>query len=55
MENIPEREVRSSQGSADGESNAAFAQKMGELIESESEVVCEREHGNNPRRSGRGR
>lgn len=37
MENIPQLEVRSSPNSADEESNSAFAQKMGELIEGESE------------------
>ena len=38
MENIPEREVTSCANSVDEESNARFAQKMGELIESSSMV-----------------
>lgn len=33
MENVPALEVTPRQGSADEASNAAFAQKMGELIE----------------------
>lgn len=37
MENIREREARSQPTSADEAATAAFAQKMGELIEAESE------------------